>query len=93
MKKNLPTGIQSFSNLRNENYLYVNKTENIFKMVTSGRIYFLSRPRRFGKSLLISSLDALFSGRKNLFEGLFIYDKPITDHLSDKTVLTEKCFY
>jgi hypothetical protein len=53
----------------------VDKTEIIHEMVSSGRIYFLSRPRRFGKSLLVSTLDALFSGWKNLFEGLFIYDK------------------
>ncbi|MDR2026508.1 MAG: AAA family ATPase, partial [Prevotellaceae bacterium] len=75
MKKNLPIGIQSFSDLRNNNYLYVDKTEHIYKMVTGGKIYFLSRPRRFGKSLLVSTLDALFSGQKDLFEGLYIYDK------------------
>ncbi|MDR2761608.1 MAG: AAA family ATPase, partial [Planctomycetaceae bacterium] len=73
--KNLPIGIQSFSVLRKDNYLYVDKTENILKMVTSGRIYFLSRPRRFGKSLLVSTLDELFSSNKNLFDGLFIFDK------------------
>ncbi|MDR2382515.1 MAG: AAA family ATPase, partial [Prevotellaceae bacterium] len=75
MKKKLPTGIQSFSDIRNKNYLYVDKTEIIYKMVTEGKVYFLSRPRRFGKSVLVSTLDALFSGRKELFEGLFIYDK------------------
>ncbi|MDR2438089.1 MAG: AAA family ATPase, partial [Planctomycetaceae bacterium] len=73
--KKLPIGIQSFSDLRNKDYLYVDKTEHIYKMVTCGKIYFLSRPRRFGKSLLVSTLDALFSGCKELFEGLFVYDK------------------
>jgi hypothetical protein len=53
----------------------VDKTEHIHRMITSGRIYFLSRPRRFGKSLLVSTLDALFKGQKELFEGLYIYDK------------------
>jgi hypothetical protein len=53
----------------------VDKTEYIHRLVTTGKIYFLSRPRRFGKSMLISTLDALFSGRKELFEGLYIYDK------------------
>jgi hypothetical protein len=75
MKKKLPIGTQSFSTLRSEGYLYVDKTEDIHSMVTSGRIYVLSRPRRFGKSLLVSTLKALFSGRKELFEGLYIYDK------------------
>ncbi|MDR2115611.1 MAG: AAA family ATPase, partial [Planctomycetaceae bacterium] len=75
MTNKLPVGIQSFIDLRNKDYLYVDKTEFIHKMVTDGKIYFLSRPRRFGKSLLISTLDALFSGQKKLFEGLFIYDQ------------------
>ncbi|MDR0575823.1 MAG: ATP-binding protein [Tannerella sp.] len=73
--KNLPIGIQSFEDLRSNHYLYVDKTEYIHRLVTTGKIYFLSRPRRFGKSVLISTLDALFSGRKELFEGLSIYDK------------------
>ncbi|MDR2424637.1 MAG: AAA family ATPase, partial [Prevotellaceae bacterium] len=75
MMKNLPIGIQSFEDLRSNDYLYVDKTENIYRLITKGKIYFLSRPRRFGKSLLISTLDAIFSGRKDLFEGLWIYDK------------------
>ncbi|MDR2679700.1 MAG: AAA family ATPase [Tannerella sp.] len=73
--KNLPIGTQSFEILRSQDLLYVDKTELIYQLVTTGRIYFLSRPRRFGKSMLISTLDALFSGRKELFEGLYIYDK------------------
>ncbi|MDR1455840.1 MAG: AAA family ATPase, partial [Tannerella sp.] len=75
MKRKLPLGIQSFEKLREGNCVYIDKTEDIYRLVTDGSIYFLSRPRRFGKSLLISTLDALFSGRKELFEGLYIYDK------------------
>jgi hypothetical protein len=73
--QNLPVGIQSFEYLRTNDFLYVDKTENIYRMVTTGKPYFLSRPRRFGKSLLVSTLDCLFSGKKDLFEGLYIYDK------------------
>ncbi|MDR2085768.1 MAG: ATP-binding protein [Dysgonamonadaceae bacterium] len=73
--KKLPIGIQSFSALRKNDYLYVDKTGMIYRMIMSGRIYFLSRPRRFGKSLLISTLEEVFKGKKELFEGLYIYDK------------------
>ncbi|MDR2708876.1 MAG: AAA family ATPase, partial [Elusimicrobiota bacterium] len=71
----LPVGIQEFSTLREEKYLYVDKTRQILDLTMRGSAYFLARPRRFGKSLLVSTLDALFSGRKELFEGLYIYDK------------------
>lgn len=73
--KKLPIGTQSFSILRNNDYLYVDKTKYISKMVENGRIYFLSRPRRFGKSLLVSTIEELFKGNKKLFENLYIYDK------------------
>ncbi|MDR0506774.1 MAG: ATP-binding protein [Dysgonamonadaceae bacterium] len=73
--QNLPIGKQSFEALRSDNLLYVDKTEEIYRLVTTGQIYFLSRPRRFGKSLLISTLHELFECNKQLFEGLFIYDK------------------
>ncbi|MDR2344610.1 MAG: AAA family ATPase, partial [Planctomycetaceae bacterium] len=73
--KKLPIGIQTFDEIREENYLYVDKTEYIHRIVTTGKVYFLSRPRRFGKSLTLSTLDALFQGRKELFEGLYVYDK------------------
>ncbi|MDR2042633.1 MAG: ATP-binding protein [Tannerella sp.] len=73
--KKLPLGIQTFEEIRSKDYVYVDKTEIIYRLVSEGKIYFLSRPRRFGKSLLISTLDALFSGRKDLFEGLYIYDR------------------
>ena len=70
--RKLPIGIQSFENIRNENYLYVDKTALIYQLVTKGKPYFLSRPRRFGKSLLISTLEELwFSELYNYF--LFIY--------------------
>ena len=71
----LPIGTQSFSILRNNNYLYVDKTKYIYKMIEDGRVYFLSRPRRFGKSLLITTIKELFEGNKKLFEGLYIHDK------------------
>ena len=73
--KALPIGVQSFEKLRNKGYLYVDKTKEIHRLITSGQIYFLARPRRFGKSLLVSTLAELFSGNKALFEGLYIYDK------------------
>jgi len=75
MMKKLPVGIQSFETMRTENYLYVDKTRHIYRMVTEGKFYFLSRPRRFGKSLLVSTLDCLFQGRKDLFEGLWITEQ------------------
>ena len=71
----LPIGIQSFEDLRTNGYIYVDKTEIIHRIASSGKAYFLSRPRRFGKSLLVSTLEALFGGRKELFDGLYIYDK------------------
>ncbi len=70
--KNLPIGIQDFEKLRNEDYLYVDKTALIYKMVTTGSYYFLSRPRRFGKSMMISTLKAYFLGKKELFKGLAV---------------------
>ncbi|MCR4959497.1 MAG: ATP-binding protein [Prevotella sp.] len=63
-----PVGIQSFESIRKGGYLYVDKTPLIYKMITEGKTYFLSRPRRFGKSLLVSTLAAIFEGRRDLFE-------------------------
>lgn len=68
----LPIGIQSFVSLRNDGYLYVDKTALMYQLVNEGKYYFLSRPRRFGKSLLISTLHAYFDGKKELFEGLAV---------------------
>lgn len=74
--KKLPLGIQSFSKLIEGDYIYVDKTKDIYGLFAEGgQYYFLSRPRRFGKSLLISTLSELFSGNKELFKGLWIYDK------------------
>ena len=67
-KRKYPVGIQSFEKLRKEGYLYVDKTPLIYRLITEGCPYFLSRPRRFGKSLLISTLAAVFEGRRELFE-------------------------
>ena len=65
-----PVGIQSFREIREGNYLYIDKTELIYRMVKTGKYYFLSRPRRFGKSLLVSTIEAYFLGKKDLFKGL-----------------------
>jgi len=70
--RKLPTGIQSFEVLRTGNYLYVDKTEMIYQLASTDIPYFLSRPRRFGKSLLLSTFHAYFDGRRDLFEGLTI---------------------
>ena len=67
-----PIGIQSFSQIREDGYVYVDKTALIYDLVNNGTIYFLSRPRRFGKSLLVSTLENYFLGRKELFRGLAI---------------------
>ncbi len=72
--KKLPIGMQDIKNLIQDGYLYVDKTDIIYKLVTEGRYYFLSRPRRFGKSLLVSTLRAIFRGEKELFSDYFIYD-------------------
>ncbi|UTC68501.1 MULTISPECIES: ATP-binding protein [unclassified Treponema] len=70
--RKLPIGVQSFKVIRNDNFLYADKTELVYKLASSGRVYFLSRPRRFGKSLLLSTLEAYFLGQKELFKGLAI---------------------
>ena len=76
MNKKLPVGVQSFGKMIRQEYIYVDKTQYIYNMLSSGsQYYFLSRPRRFGKSLLISTLKELFRGNRELFEGLWIYDK------------------
>lgn len=74
-RKKLPIGIQDFPKLIEGGYVYVDKTEYYHRLITQGAYYFLSRPRRFGKSLLISTLKAIFEGKRELFEGLWIYDK------------------
>ncbi len=71
----LPIGIQDFESLRKDGYLYIDKTEHVYRLVSEGRYYFLSRPRRFGKSLLLSTIKALFQGKRELFKGLAIDQK------------------
>ncbi len=73
--KKLPIGIQTFSEMIKEDYLYVDKTQNIAELLEAGKYLFLSRPRRFGKSLLVSTLSEIFSGNKTLFQGLYIHDR------------------
>ena len=70
MEIKYPIGMQSFEQIRNEGYVYVDKTDLIYRLVKEGKIYFLGRPRRFGKSLLISTLENYFLGRRELFRGL-----------------------
>ena len=70
--RKLPLGVQSFKVLRNDRYLYVDKTAYLAQLVTSSRVYFLSRPRRFGKSLFLSTLAAYFRGQKELFKDLYL---------------------
>ena len=75
MKKLLPIGIQTFSKIRSEDYYYVDKTELALKLITEGDYFFLSRPRRFGKSLFIDTLAELFEGNEPLFRGLYCHDR------------------
>ena len=70
--KKLPIGIQSFKSLREDDFLYVDKTRLLYTLAKEAKYYFLSRPRRFGKSLLLSTLKAYFQGKRELFEGLAI---------------------
>ena len=72
MGKLYPVGIQNFESLRKDGFFYVDKTALMYQLVTTGRYYFLSRPRRFGKSLLISTLEAYFQGKEELFDGLAV---------------------
>ena len=75
--KNLTTSIYDFEKLRTAGYLYIDKTEYLWRLIDPpGESYFLARPRRFGKSLLVSTLKAVFQGKKELFKGLAIHDKP-----------------
>ena len=71
-RKKLPIGLQSFKKMIEDSYIYVDKTEYIYDLIQTGKYYFLLRPRRFGKSLLLSTFKELFSGNQELFEGLYI---------------------
>ena len=70
--RKLPLGVQSFKDLREKGFLYVDKTAYLFRLANSSKVYFLSRPRRFGKSLFLSTLAAYFRGQKELFKGLYV---------------------
>ena len=73
----LPIGIQEFEKLRTGGYVYVDKTEQIYDLINRGSYYFLSRPRRFGKSLLMSTIKAFYEGKRELFTGLAIAQKDV----------------
>ncbi|MEN3014675.1 MAG: AAA family ATPase [bacterium] len=72
MNKKLPIGVSSFEKIRSDNYYYVDKTHFIKKLVDQGSYYFLSRPRRFGKSLFLDTIKYAFEGKRELFKGLFL---------------------
>ena len=73
--KKLPIGISTLTDILKENYLYIDKTDIAQDLIENGRYYFLSRPRRFGKSLFLDTLRCVYEGRKELFDGLYIHDK------------------
>ncbi|HOK93073.1 MAG TPA: AAA family ATPase, partial [Spirochaetota bacterium] len=73
--KKLPIGIQTFEKIRSDDYIYIDKTDIAFDIITNYNYVFLSRPRRFGKSLFLDTLRNIFEGKKELFKGLAIYDK------------------
>ncbi|MCU0341793.1 MAG: AAA family ATPase, partial [Spirosomaceae bacterium] len=75
MSKKYPIGLQDFEKIRKGNFLYLDKTMYIHRMVEQTGYFFLSRPRRFGKSLLIDTIQALYESKQSLFEGLFIANK------------------
>jgi hypothetical protein len=73
--KKLPIGIQTFSKIREGNYIYIDKTKEALELIINYEYVFLSRPRRFGKSLFLDTLNEIFNANKELFKGLYIYDK------------------
>ena len=78
-QRKLPIGIQTFAKIRSDGYYYVDKTALAMELVKEGSHYFLSRPRRFGKSLLLDTLKELFEGNEPLFQGLAIHDQYMTN--------------
>ncbi len=74
MKKKPPIGIQTFREISQEGYYYVDKTPIVKRLAEGGKYYFLSRPRRFGKSLFLDTLAEAFSGNRGLFKGLYLQD-------------------
>ncbi len=75
MTKKLPIGIQSFKKIIEGDYIYIDKTQQALELIENYSYIFLSRPRRFGKSLFVDTLHEIFNGNKELFKGLYIYDK------------------
>ncbi|MEM7129262.1 MAG: AAA family ATPase [Chloroflexota bacterium] len=75
MLQKLPIGIQTFSEIIEEDYLYIDKTRSIYRLISSGKYFFLSRPRRSGKSLTLSTINAIYTGQRELFTGLWIEDQ------------------
>ena len=73
--KKLPIGIQNLNDIINDGYIYVDKTPIALDLINTGKYFFLSRPRRFGKSLFLDTLKEIFEGNQKLFEGLYIHDK------------------
>ena len=73
--KKLPIGLQTFSKIREENYIYIDKTKYALNLIENYTYVFLSRPRRFGKSLFLDTLRCVYEGREELFDGLYIKDK------------------
>jgi hypothetical protein len=86
---NLPVGKSSFESIRQDGDLYVDKTRHIFDLVDRGQYYFLSRPRRFGKSLTVSTLKCLFEGKRELFEGLWIAENADWEWKEHPTILLD----
>lgn len=74
-RRKLPIGVQSFEKIRTDGYYYVDKTPFAHRLIEQGSYYFLSRPRRFGKSLFLDTLTQLFEGNEPLFHELFIHDR------------------
>ena len=74
-RKKLPIGIQNLREIREEGYYYVDKSEFALRLINQGKYYFLSRPRRFGKSLFLDTLKELFESNQSLFEGLYAADR------------------
>jgi Predicted AAA-ATPase len=72
MKKKLPIGLQNLREMRTQNYVYVDKTAHVARLAEQGKYYFLARPRRFGKSLLVDTLAEAFAGSRDLFAGLYL---------------------
>ena len=74
-RRKLPTGVQTFRKIREGDFYYVDKTPHVLRLIESGSHYFLSRPRRFGKSLLVDTIKELFEGSEALFRGLHVHDR------------------